>query len=271
MKTVHAVSILVVAGLGAIAACNTATAPLASTLYNDSTVTADVAATSGDAVATDVETMIASEQTAALPGAAPSLAGPSISNSLSYSRTRTCYDGSDAVVAGCTPLSSVRKIVTHVAIDGSRSFSNSTTGGSNLEWSGAVHRVADDTTLRNFNTAIPPVETSRTHSATATGHDTTSFTRDTIKRFLSEAAHDRVNAVTWNLPRSTNPFPISGSIIRVDSVHATFTKGSVSESRDVVRTVEVDFPADNQGNVVLKINDKTCTLNLVTHAVVNCH
>jgi hypothetical protein len=32
----------------------------------------------------------------------------------------------------------------------------------------------------------------------------------------------------------------------------------------------VDYPADAQGNVVLHINDKTCNLNLTTHAVTNC-
>ena len=58
--------------------------------------------------------------------------------------------------------------------------------------------------------------------------------------------------------------------MRVDSIHATFTKGSLSESRDVVRTVEVDFPADAQGNVVLKVNGKTCNLNLVHHKVTAC-
>jgi hypothetical protein len=102
-------------------------------------------------------------------------------------------------------------------------------------------------------------------------HDTTSFTGDSISRKETEAAHDVANGVTWNLPRSTNPFPVSGSIVRVDSIHVTFSKGTVSETRDVVRTVEVDFPADAQGNVTIKITGKTCTLNLVTHKVVNCH
>ena len=276
MKTIRAVPLILAGGLLAVAACNpTATAPVATTntpsVYNDSTLTADVASTSGDEVATSVETMIASEQTAALPGSALNLGGPSTDNSLSYARTRTCYDAAAVVVAGCKPLDSVRVIVTHVAFDGSRSFSNSTTGGDSRSWSGAVHRVLDDTLTRNFNTATPPVETSRTHSATGTAHDSTSFTADTIKRFEYEAAHDRINAVTWDLPHATNPFPVSGSIVRADTIHAVFTKGSVTQTKDVVRTVEVDFPADNQGNVVLKIDGKTCTLNLVTHAVVNCH
>jgi hypothetical protein len=48
------------------------------------------------------------------------------------------------------------------------------------------------------------------------------------------------------------------------------TKDSKTETRDFVRTVEVDFPADSQGNVVLKIDGKTCNLNLVSHVVSDC-
>ena len=214
--------------------------------------------------------MVANEATDALTTAGVASTGP-IANTLTYSRTRTCYDGSGAVVAGCSPLSSVRKVVTHVTVDGSRSGTSSTTGGTSTAWSGAVHRVADDTVTRTFNTAAPPAEVSRTHSGVAVGHDSTSFTGDAVSRAVAEAAHDSAKAVKWNLPKSSNPFPVSGSIVRVDSVHATFTKGTVTESRNVVRTVEVDFPADAQGNVVLKINGKTCNLNLVTHTVSNCH
>jgi hypothetical protein len=270
VKSIHVPSLIIIAtAVLGLAACSTSTAPTAS-LYNDSTVTADVANTAGDAIATSVETMVADEAAAALPTAGVALAS-AIANTLTYNRTRTCYDGNGAVVAGCSPLSSVRKIVTHLSLDGSRSGTSSTTGGGSTAWSGAVHGVADDTLTRTFNTAAPPVEVSRTHSGVAVGHDSTSFTGAGVSRAVAEAAHDSAKAVTWNLPKSSNPFPVSGSIVRVDSVHATFTKGTVTESRDVVRTVEVDFPPDAQGNVVLKINGKTCNLNLVTHIVSNCH
>ena len=84
------------------------------------------------------------------------------------------------------------------------------------------------------------------------------------------SVRDSVKAVTWNMPRSSNPWPVSGSIVRVDTVHVTVTKGSQLQSRDVVRNVSVTFPADAQGNVVLTINGKTCNLNLVTHVVSGC-
>jgi hypothetical protein len=267
-----------VAAIG-LAACGESTTSALASLAADSTVTKDVANSAGDAIATHVESMVANESAAALPGSAmpygfeskgPGSAGDPTNNSLTFTRSRTCYDAAGAVVAGCRPESAVRKIVTLVTMDGSRSGSSSTTGGDTKSWSGAVHRISNDTLVRNFDTSSPPVEKSRTHSDVSVAHDTTLFSEGANSRNMSEASHDYVNAVTWNLPRNLNPFPISGSIVRVDTVHVVVTKDSKTETKDLVRTVEVDFPADSQGNVVLKIDGKTCTLNLVTHAVANC-
>jgi len=282
----HSLSTLVVAVVAiGLAACGDVTTSALAKLAADSTVTKDVANSAGDAIATHVENMVANESAAALPGSAMpygfgdgTAAGPTAGgegggpnkNSLTYNRARTCYDAAGAVVAGCRPESSVRKIVTLVTMDGSRSGSSSTTGGDTKTWLGAVHRVSNDTLLRNFDTSDPPVEKSRTHSDVSVAHDTTLFSDGANSRNMSEASHDYINAVTWNLPRNLNPFPISGSIVRVDTVHVVVTKDSKTETKDLVRMVEVDFPADSQGNVVLKIDGKTCTLNLVTHAVANC-
>lgn len=261
MKNLYLSSLIAAAALG-LTACGDSTS--SNSIFSDALVTTDIAASSGDAAATAVDNMVLAESDVSL--SAPA----ALSSAAGISRTRTCYDANGAVVAGCSPIASVRKIVTHVAIDITRDGSSSTTGGPTVTWSGAVHRVADDTTKRNYNTAQPPAEISRTHSGVSVAHDTTSFTGDTISRKHAEAAHDSFNALTWNLPRSSNPWPVSGTIMRLDSIHATFTKGSLSESRDVVRTVEVDFPADAQGNVVLKVNGKTCNLNLVSHKVTAC-
>lgn len=270
--------LVAVAAIG-LAACGESTTSALASLAADSTVTKDVANSAGDAIATHVESMVANESAAALPGssmpygfesAGPGGAKGPTNNSLTFTRSRTCYDAAGAVVAGCRPESAVRKIVTLVTMDGSRSGSSSTTGGDTKSWSGAVHRISNDTLVRNFDTSNPPVEKSRTHSDVSVAHDTTLFSEGANSRNMSEASHDYVNAVTWNLPRNLNPFPISGSIVRVDTVHVVVTKDSKTETKDLVRTVEVDFPADSQGNVVLKIDGKTCTLNLVTHAVANC-
>ena len=245
---------------------DSATGTLAS-LLSDSTATLDVATTSGDALATSVETMAANE---AATLSFDVLRSVSASNAFTVSRTKTCYDGSGAVVAACSPLASVRKIVSLVKMDGTRGSSSTVTGGTSTSWSGAIHRISNDTTVRNFSTAATPAEISRTHSDVIVGHDTTMFSDATTTRNHVETTHDTVKGVTWNLPRSSNPFPISGSIVRVDSVHVTVTKATQTETKDRVHVVEIDFPADAQGNVVLKVDAKTCSLNLVTHAISGC-
>jgi len=270
-KSNYLIPFVAAVAAGSLIGCGDTTGVLPS-LYNDSTVTLDIAASSGDAAATAIQTMSDNEGAAALQ--TNSMAGGAslaTTPSTSVSRTRTCYDASNAVVANCTPLSSVRKIVSQVTIDGSRSRSNTTTGGTSATWTGAVHRVSNDTLLRVFNSATPPVETARTHNDLAVGHDTTTFTDATTTRLVAETTRDSVKGVTWNMPRSTNPFPVSGSIVRVDSVHVSVTKASQTTTRDVVRTVTVTFPADAQGNVVLTVNGKTCNLNLVSHDVSACH
>ena len=266
MKTVHLSTVLAAVAVFGVVGCEGTTAAIPK-LLTDATVTADVATNSGDALASAVQTMTNNETSASL----PYVVSNSVAPALDEVRSRTCYDANGAVVAGCTPLSSVRKIVTHVEINLSRTGTSSTEGGTTKTWTGVVHRVSNDTLVRTFNTAQPPAEISRTHSDVTAGHDTTTFAEGTMSRKVSEATRDSVKAVKFNLPRSSNPWPISGSIVRVDTVHATATSSNTTEDRTVVRLVEVDFPPDAQGNVVLKVNDKVCNLNLNTHVVSNCH
>ncbi len=184
--------------------------------------------------------------------------------SYTYARTRTCYDSTGTVVAGCSPMSSVRKVITNFTLTGTRSRTDTVTGGRIVSFSGSINRVGTDTVLRVFASGI---ETQRVHSGLTTSHDTTSFSSDSVSRTHDEAAVDSVRGVTWNLPRTMNPFPVSGYIVRVDTVHATFTSPTTTASRTVVKVVKITFPPDNQGNVTLTINGKTCSLNLVTHKV----
>jgi hypothetical protein len=255
---------LTLAAAVAIAACNDSLGP---DLYDDSSVTADIAASAGDAIAAAIEGMTANEAAGALPGiVAANLVGPTAS-AVTFDRTRTCYNADGDVVAQCSPMSSVRKIVTHVEIDGNRSGTRTGSNGNTVTWSGAVHRVSNDTLVRNFNGAT---EVSRTHSDLTTGNDTTNFSDGTLTRLVAEATTDSIKSVTWNLPRANNPFPVSGSIVRRATVHVVVTRANRTETRDVTRRITVTFPADAQGNVVLTVNDKTCNLNLVTHVVSGC-
>jgi len=253
---------VVAAAVFSFQACSDTTSIIPA-LVADSTITKDVAVSAGDAIATAVSDMLANESASSL-----SAVIGDIAPEIVYNRTRTCYDANGGVVTNCVPLASVRKIITHVVLNGSRSGTSGDPQIRTVSWSGAVHRTADDTLQRNFTGST---ESSRTHSALSTGHDTTTFSDGTISRFAAETASDAVKALTWNLPHSQNPWPVSGKIVREVAVHVVATRENETVTRDVSRVVEVTFPADAQGNVVLTINGKTCNLNLVTHITSACH
>jgi hypothetical protein len=158
-------------------------------------------------------------------------------------------------------------IVVAATIDGSRSSTRTKDNGATVTWSGAVHRTMSDTTRRVFNGTT---ETSRVHTHVATGNDTTTFTDGTLTRRVAEAVRDSVKALTFNLPRTSNPYPVSGSIVRNVTANVLVTSGTRDASVSRSHRIEVVFPADAQGNVTLKIDAKTCQLNLATRAVTNC-
>ena len=261
-KVLH---LMMAAGLVGLTACKENTSP--ATVIDETAVTADVAASAGDAMAAAVAGMTGNETTVGM--APPVSAFALFGNSADFIRTRTCYDSTGAVVAGCSPLSSVRKVITTATLNTTRSDTTTLTGGATIGFSGAVHRAWTDTLTRNFTSGS---ETSRTHSGLQTAHDTTSFSNGTVTRVHVEAAGDSVRGVTWNLPRISNPFPVSGYIVRTDTVHVNWTGPNGSKTKDEVKTVKITFPPiDAQGNVTLTIDGKTCNLNLVTHRVSNCH
>src|SRR5689334_24056764 len=98
-------------------------------------------------MATAVETMAGSED-----AVMPVSGIQAVPAAIAITRTRTCWDANNAVVAGCSPISSVRKIATHVTLNGDKSVTITTDAGTTA-WTDSVHRVADDTVTRNFNGA----------------------------------------------------------------------------------------------------------------------
>src|SRR3954471_7911736 len=90
------------------AACGDPTS--SDSLFDDSAVTADVAASAGDAVAIMLGTMVDNE-TFASTDAPPAFAAPHPASNINVVRSRTCYDASNVAVANCLPFSSVRMMV----------------------------------------------------------------------------------------------------------------------------------------------------------------
>ena len=266
MKTTTLIRLSAAAGALLLAACSKdSTAP--SSLINQATLTTDVASTAGDGIALDVTTLSGDETAAALPASTAAAdrldVTGAVSDSVAWSRSRTCLDSAGTGVP-CIPLDSVRTIVTHISFYGSRSG----VAENGATFSGVLSRVGDDTLTRNFTGTT---ETSRTHNGVAIGADTTTFKGPNVTRIHQSSGVDSVEAVTFDLPRSTNPWPVSGKIVRNVAVYVSVTSANKTQTTTITKRVEVDFPADAQGNVTLHIDNQTCNLNLVTHSVSNCH
>jgi hypothetical protein len=256
-------------GLGLVAAaavftaCKDSTSPVQ--VVTDAQLNADVAAQSGDAIATDIDALITGESSAGLPAGPLSISDPL---ALTVNWTKTCYGGG-VVQASCnaTTTDSVRLAGTVTG-----SFSSSFTGPHGTETvTAGVHRS------RNVSiTGLTGTETSRTHNGTGSANDTTTFsgTNDntTRTRTMALTALDSIQGIVFNLPHNstTNRWPAAGKYVRYVSGKVTVTAGPNTGERTFSRRIEIDFPPDASGIVTIKINDRTCSLNLNTRAVTAC-
>jgi len=71
-----------------------------------------------------------------------------------------------------------------------------------------------------------------------------------------------VASVVVNLPRSSNPWPMSGTITRQISGTASVTKTGVSKSFSVAKTVTITFNGTQFATVT--VGNNTYTLDLST-------
>ena len=244
-------ALVAAAAVAGLAACTDSNAPSDLT---DNQLAADLASSSGDAIAMDVVQAIANEQFggfAGAPGLNASVAAALDTSNVTVVRTRTCYDAQNNVVQCGQGTVSMRITM---QMDGTVQR-----GG----FSGNIHRTRDMTI-----TGLGPNSTTRRHNGVGTSNDTTTFTGDRGTRNAAESAVDSIVNLVFQLPHSSNPWPVSGQIIRNVNATITLTRtDGTSETRTISRRVVVTFPADAQGNVSIQVGDLSCTLNLVTHRV----
>lgn len=254
----------------AVGACSDSSTP---SLVNEADITADVATISGEAIAEHVGQLILNEQFAGLPGGVAPWSGPpdhphgpGSPPGVDVTRSRTCFDQAGQPQAQCDALTTA-SVLLQVSMDGSFSRTAvrpSPSGPDTVTMTAMIHRDHELTISGLLGT-----ETSRTHNGHGSSNDTTTFAGSRgFSRTVRESAVDSVKNVVFNLPRSTNPWPVEGQIVRVVTGTITVTHNGQSEERAIDRRVVVTFPADAQGNVSIQINDRTCTLNLVTRRVV---
>jgi hypothetical protein len=257
MRVTNLLRLSAAAGLVLLAACSKDTT--SPSLIDQTTLTTDVASSAGDAIANDVQGLNLAEAGGGL--AAPIMRAPAsvTGDSLSWTFTKTCFDSTGAGTACGT--AAVRKIATHWTFTGFRDD----TAENGAVFTGDVARSAYDTLTRNFTGGT---EVSRTHDGNSAGSDTSSFIGPNVTRTYEEAGTDSVDAVVFNVPRSQFLYPASGTVIRNVTAMATFKNATESQTTNITKRVEVDF----NGTIVatLKIDGKTCDLNLHTHHVSNC-
>lgn len=250
----HAAFSLAAAAAVGLAACSSNTGP---TPPSNLSLDADLAASAGDAIATDVSDLVANEEFGVsgtqAAGADAAGAAASDSSSLTRTRTRTCYDAQGDVVT-CGQGQTASAVVT-LSVDGVR-IGN--------KFTAIVHRQRHDSI-----SGLVAGSTSRTHNGYGASQDTTTYTGDVNTRVADITASDSVRDLVFDLPRASNPWPVSGQIIR--NLNATFTvTGAKNVTRIVSRRAVVTFPADAEGNVAIQLGTMSCTLNLVTRKVTNC-
>jgi hypothetical protein len=147
-------------------------------------------------------------------------------------------------------------------------YDPSTTASANFHVNVAgVHVVTAgaDTVSRDRSLTVSGLagaETQRTWNGTGTRNDG-GYRQDTdVKRNYHVNDNVTVSNVVVNLPRSSNPWPISGTITRQISGTASVSRAGVSKSFDVTRTVTITFNGTQYATVT--VGTDTYTLDLAT-------
>ena len=244
------------------AACADSTAPT-STL-TDVMLTRDAGNDAAEATAQDIGEMIGSEALAGMPmGIAPQDATPAGCNWSAVASRFVCapftnadgltLDRSFAYYAGGAAQQSYDAAATD-----SINFQNALKG--TLTRAG---RTAWINTSRNMTVSgLAGAETQRSWSGTGTRTDSAHVTSDGVARRTRIHSVDQVAAVVFALPRSTNPWPKSGTITHDIAMTSEADNGTGTHSRSATRHVVVTFNGTQTASVTIGSN--ACTLDLAT-------
>ncbi|MBX6331383.1 MAG: hypothetical protein IRY91_06030 [Gemmatimonadaceae bacterium] len=244
----------------------------------DAEVEQSVAADAGEAIATSVDLMTGDEQA---DGASASVVGPDAGfnavtvscsgpdgdgwftcektrwNGLDVVRQRRFWEGTDFGL-GWDP-----------AATDSVNHRRTVTGSFTPAWNPAktywVNR-ADTATMVVDRSGSPVL-----HVWTGTGvrADSTTYTAANGSRAFHYTAYDTATAVAFAMPRSTYPWPQSGTLVHTITALVTAESGMRHYERTVTRRAVVTF--NGTQTVPLEVGELTCTLDLATHAISGCH
>lgn len=115
---------------------------------------------------------------------------------------------------------------------------------------------------RNFTVSgLAGAETSRTWNGTGSRNDHGERDGTDAKRNYSTADQLTVSNVVVNLPRSSNPWPVSGTITRHITGTASVSRNGVTKSFSVDRTVTITFNGSQTAAVTVNGNNYTLDLS----------
>lgn len=231
-------------------------------------VTADVAASAGEAIANDVLLLVSAEHDAM--GGMPMSPGADTPNpperctrrqdgafecsdraqgSMSWTHTFWFYDG-ETLQDGYDALTT-DSIVTLTTVTGSHSR-----GGYSAQFSHERNATLS---------GLDGEETQRTWNGAGSTQRAESFTGPRGTRQYQMASQDSVKNVVVALPRETNPYPVSGQIVHRVQANGSFSGAAGDGSRSFSRRVQVTF--NGTAIVPLLVNDVECELNLEARTV----
>ncbi|HEX2717369.1 MAG TPA: hypothetical protein VHM67_06780 [Gemmatimonadaceae bacterium] len=108
-------------------------------------------------------------------------------------------------------------------------------------------------------------ETERIWNGTGTRADSMLTTENGVTRLVRIGSVDRISGLRFAVPRSTNPFPLRGTITHDVTVTTVTSNANGAQSRTATRHVEITF--DGTRTAQMRIGTQLCTLDLQTRAV----
>lgn len=124
----------------------------------------------------------------------------------------------------------------------------------------------NDTATLAIDRAASPVQ--HVWNKVGVRQDSSQYVNLQVTRHWHYTSHDTASAVTFDMPRTQYPWPMSGSIVHNVAVHFVAVKASGTYTRDVTRRVMVTFTGTQ--DVTLQVGGLTCTLDLLSHQVSGC-
>jgi hypothetical protein len=286
------------AGPGAPSQINTAGAPLSSAIKSD------IAGAAGNAIASDLENLIANEAAAvgsfavfapsspSFEGDTPSSPPPTTDSPKPPASTppsgepqpapapptsaESCSFNADTLLYTCTKSAEGKTVVkSYQFLDASRKAMEKFIKGTTE----SIHYLVktDGSEARdNYTTASHSLRDvtvsgflgpNRVWNGFGSSADTNSYKDELSTRKYTGLSADTLKAVTFVDERATHPYPLSGVAVRVVDYTAVST-GKQVETTTVHRSVVVTF--NGTADVPISLGDYSCVLHLDTHKVDGC-